>query len=205
MLLVCFLVSVTCLAVCWERASLTRTCQRASGYCFILVMVWPKHEIEGGMFGQGLDQLASEHTEIHIGTMLDLSGSNRLPPITTAPSVRHFSHPGHADSTANAGMPPAPIACQRRSKNLHVWTGCHTRKIVLEGQVAVGVDLRRAGQILQLRARKEVILSAGAFGSPQLLMLSGIGPKAHLQQHGIPVVHDVPGVGQNLKITSQPA
>ena len=84
-------------------------------------------------------------------------------------------------------------------KNLHVWTGCHTRKIVLEGQVAVGVELRRAGQILQLRARKEVILSAGAFGSPQLLMLSGIGPKAHLQQHGIPVVHDVPGVGQNLQ------
>jgi choline dehydrogenase-like flavoprotein len=84
-------------------------------------------------------------------------------------------------------------------KNLTVWTGCHTRKVVLEGTTAVGVEIRRDGQIQQVRARKEVVLSAGSYGSPQLLMLSGIGPKTHLQQHGIPVVHDLPGVGQNLQ------
>jgi choline dehydrogenase-like flavoprotein len=84
-------------------------------------------------------------------------------------------------------------------KNLHVWTQCQTRKVLLDGKVATGVEVRRAGATLQVKAKREVILSAGAFGSPQLLMLSGIGPKAHLQQHGIAVVHDLPGVGQNLQ------
>ena len=84
-------------------------------------------------------------------------------------------------------------------KNLTVCTGCHSRKVVLENKVAVGVEFRRSGQVQQVRARKEVVLSAGSYGSPQLLMLSGIGPKAHLQQHGISVVHDLPGVGQNLQ------
>ncbi len=84
-------------------------------------------------------------------------------------------------------------------KNLSVLTGRHTRKVVFEGLKAVGVEVKRGGSIEQVRARKEVILSAGAFGSPQLLMLSGIGPKAHLEQHGIPVLHDLPGVGQNLQ------
>jgi choline dehydrogenase-like flavoprotein len=84
-------------------------------------------------------------------------------------------------------------------KNLTVLTGCHARKVIFEGKTATGVELRRDGQVQQIRARKEVILSAGAYGSPQLLMLSGIGPKAHLQQHGIAVLHDLPGVGQNLQ------
>jgi len=84
-------------------------------------------------------------------------------------------------------------------KNLTVLTGCHAQRLVLEGHTAVGVEFRNDGQSQQLRANKEVIVSAGAFGSPQLLMLSGIGPAAHLQQHGIPVKHDLPGVGQNLQ------
>jgi len=84
-------------------------------------------------------------------------------------------------------------------RNLTVLKGCHVRKVVFEGKTATGVELRRDGRVEQIRARKEVILSAGAFGSPQLLMLSGIGPKAHLQQHGIAVLHDLPGVGQNLQ------
>ena len=84
-------------------------------------------------------------------------------------------------------------------KNLTVLNGCHTRKVIFEGKTAVGVELRCEGQVQQIRARKEVILSAGAYGSPQLLMLSGIGPAAHLQQHGIAVLHDLPGVGQNLQ------
>lgn len=83
--------------------------------------------------------------------------------------------------------------------NLTVWTGCHTRKVLLEDKTAVGVEFRRDGQIQQVRARKEVILSAGAYGSPQILMLSGVGPAEHLREHGIPVVLDVPGVGQNLQ------
>ena len=83
--------------------------------------------------------------------------------------------------------------------NLTVRTGAHSRKVILEGLKAVGVEVVRNGVIEQVRARKEVIVSAGAFGSPQLLMLSGIGPKAHLAEHGITVVKDLPGVGQNLQ------
>ena len=92
----------------------------------------------------------------------------------------------------------AYITPHRARPNLSVITQAHTRRIVLQGKRAVGAEFLKTGQTQQVRARREVILSAGAFGSPQLLMLSGIGPAAHLQQHGIPVVHDLPGVGQNL-------
>jgi len=87
--------------------------------------------------------------------------------------------------------------------NLTVMTHTHTCKILLEGaagaQRATGVQVLRKGQEQELRARREVLLSAGAFGSPQLLMLSGIGPAEHLREHGIPVRHALPGVGQNLQ------
>ena len=82
--------------------------------------------------------------------------------------------------------------------NLTVITHAHTQRLLLEGQRAVGAEFLKDGQTQQVRARREVLLCAGAFGSPQLLMLSGIGPAAHLKEHGIPVVHDLPGVGQNL-------
>ena len=68
----------------------------------------------------------------------------------------------------------------------------------MEGRRAVGVQYRQGGQLKEVRAAREVLLSAGALLSPQLLMLSGIGPGAQLQQHGIAVVHDLPGVGEHL-------
>jgi choline dehydrogenase len=82
--------------------------------------------------------------------------------------------------------------------NLTVITQAHTQRILLEGKSAVGAEFLKDGQKQQVKARREVILSGGAYGSPQLLMLSGIGPAAHLQQHGIKLVHELPGVGQNL-------
>jgi choline dehydrogenase len=82
--------------------------------------------------------------------------------------------------------------------NLTVITQAHTQRILLEGKRAVGAEFLRNGESAKVRARREVILSGGAYGSPQLLMLSGIGPAAHLQELGIPVVQDLPGVGQNL-------
>ena len=83
--------------------------------------------------------------------------------------------------------------------NLKVITHAHASRVLLEGQRATGVEYLQGGQTLQVRARREVILSGGAYGSPQLLMLSGIGPAAHLKQHGIAVQHELPGVGQNLQ------
>ena len=85
---------------------------------------------------------------------------------------------------------------ERKRSNLSVLTGAQVLRIVVERGRAVGVDLAGQGVI---RAGREVILSAGAIGSPRLLQLSGIGPADHLQSLGIPVVFDQPGVGANLQ------
>jgi choline dehydrogenase-like flavoprotein len=82
--------------------------------------------------------------------------------------------------------------------NLTVMTGAHTTRILMDGKRAVGVEVRVGGALQQLKAAREVLLSAGALQSPQLLMLSGIGPGAELHKHGIAVVHDASGVGANL-------
>ncbi len=83
--------------------------------------------------------------------------------------------------------------------NLDVRTGARATRIVFDGRRAAGVELRRDdGSVERLAARREVIVAAGAIQSPQLLMLSGIGPGAQLQQFGIATLHDQPGVGANL-------
>jgi choline dehydrogenase-like flavoprotein len=82
--------------------------------------------------------------------------------------------------------------------NLEVLTGAQVLRVRFEGRRAVGVDVRMGGAERALTARREVLLSAGALQSPQLLMLSGVGPGAHLQALGIPVLHDLPGVGRHL-------
>ncbi len=82
--------------------------------------------------------------------------------------------------------------------NLQIITQAHTTRLLLEGRRVVGVEYSVDGALKQLRARREVLLCAGALQSPQVLMLSGIGPGEHLQSLGIPVAHALPGVGQNL-------
>lgn len=101
---------------------------------------------------------------------------------------------GRRSSSAAAYLAPV-----RERSNLTVRTGAHVERVVLDGQRAVGVEYDNGGGKTTLRADREVVLSAGALQSPQLLMLSGIGPAAHLGEHGIEVVHDAPGVGQNLQ------
>ncbi len=83
-------------------------------------------------------------------------------------------------------------------QNLRVESGCLVEGIDFAGKRANGVRWRQDGAQRSARCRGEVILSAGAIGSPHLLMLSGVGPAAQLSQHGIPVLLDKPGVGQNL-------
>jgi choline dehydrogenase len=82
--------------------------------------------------------------------------------------------------------------------NLTILTGAHTRRVLLQGRRAVGVEVLRAGATEQFRAKREVVLSGGSFNTPQLLMLSGIGPADHLREVGVDVVHDLPAVGANL-------
>ena len=82
--------------------------------------------------------------------------------------------------------------------NLTVITSAHTTRILTEGKRAVGVAYRQGTEVKQIKASREVLLCAGALQSPQILMLSGVGPSAELQKHGIAVVHDLPGVGENL-------
>ncbi len=83
--------------------------------------------------------------------------------------------------------------------NLCVLTHAISQRLILEGRRAGGVVVQHGGEVKSIRARREVILSAGAFGSPQLLMLSGIGRGDELQRHGIAPVYELPGVGQNLQ------
>jgi choline dehydrogenase-like flavoprotein len=82
--------------------------------------------------------------------------------------------------------------------NLCVETRAHATRILFEGKRAIGVEYMQGGVKRVEYARREVIISGGAFNSPQLLLLSGVGPGADLQNLGIPVTHDLPGVGKNL-------
>ena len=83
--------------------------------------------------------------------------------------------------------------------NLHIITEAQVEKILFTDQNASGIQYSRKGKTEEAYAIQEVILSAGAFNSPHILMLSGIGPGKHLQEHHIPLIHDLPGVGQNLQ------
>ncbi|PTV95814.1 choline dehydrogenase-like flavoprotein [Rhodobacter aestuarii] len=102
-------------------------------------------------------------------------------------------HKGERCSAAAAYLHPA-----MQRPNLTVLTRSRADKILLEDGRAVGALVRQGRKRLRVEARAEVIVSAGAFGSPQLLMLSGIGPGAHLQSLGIAVRNNLPGVGENL-------
>ncbi len=84
-------------------------------------------------------------------------------------------------------------------RNLTVRTGAQATKVMFDGTRAVGVEYLLGGQTRRASARREIVLSGGAVNTPQLLMLSGIGPKEELQRHGIPVLVDSPEVGQNLR------
>jgi len=101
---------------------------------------------------------------------------------------------GRRCSTAVAYLRPA-----RRRRNLTVVTGAHATRVVVERGRAVGVDYVVGGRAVRALAAGEVVLSGGAIASPQLLMLSGVGPAAHLRAHGIRVLADLPGVGRNLQ------
>jgi len=100
---------------------------------------------------------------------------------------------GWRHSAARAYLQPA-----RRRRNLRVMTGCRVDRLRVAGGRCTGVEFRRNGATLTLRAGREVILAAGAIGTPKLLLLSGIGAPLGLTPHGIAVTHALPGVGQSM-------
>lgn len=102
---------------------------------------------------------------------------------------------GQRHSAARAFIEPVV-----RRKNLHILTSARVTRVLIDSatKTAYGVEYLKNRQRLTARARHEVILSTGSFSSPQLLMLSGVGPRHELERIGVPVIHDLPGVGQNM-------
>ncbi|HEY9090227.1 GMC family oxidoreductase [Parasphingorhabdus sp.] len=101
---------------------------------------------------------------------------------------------GRRASASKAFLDPV-----RTRGNLTIITGAHATRIVIDEGCATGVDYLKDGQSFRVNATREIILSGGAYASPQLMMLSGIGPADHLRDIGIPVIHDLPGVGTGLQ------
>ncbi len=111
--------------------------------------------------------------------------------------VQRLVRNGRRFSSARAYLHPA-----MKRPNLTVRTNAHATEIIFEGKRAVGIRYLkggRGGTPMEVRANKEVILCGGTVNSPQLLQVSGVGPSALLQSHGIAVKHDLPGVGENLR------
>lgn len=108
---------------------------------------------------------------------------------------------GYYQFTASGYWRSSPAAYLRQTKrrNLTIRTGCQTRRILTQRKCATGVEIQsKSGTVEKLLARREVVISCGSIGTPQLLQLSGIGPAAVLKRANVPVVHDLPGVGANL-------
>ena len=131
------------------------------------------------------------------------------PPASTPGYPETYDH-NHPDS---GGIGPFPmnnpngvrmstalsyINPNRHRLNLTIRGNVHVRRILFQGQRASGVEVESGGEVFTVEA-DEIVLSAGAIASPQLLMLSGVGPEDHLRSLGIPVVRALPGVGQNLR------
>ena len=100
---------------------------------------------------------------------------------------------GYRSSAASAYLKPA-----RKRANLEVATRAHATRVLMRGTRATGIEYSRGGRVVRVEAERDVILSGGAFNTPALLMLSGIGPAAHLREIGIEPVVDLP-VGKNLQ------
>ena len=120
----------------------------------------------------------------------DISGEH---PEGFAKGEATIDRKGRRSSASTAYLRPA-----MKRPNLTVETGALTTRILIEHGRAVGVEYSKDGQLKQVLAEREVILSGGAYNSPQLLMLSGVGPAEELHSHGIVPLVDLPGVGRNL-------
>ncbi|WP_045463522.1 GMC family oxidoreductase [Vibrio hyugaensis] len=137
-----------------------------------------------------LDRYLTACESIGVPRNHDINGADQFGAMPTQVTQRN----GERCSAAKAYLTP-----NLSRPNLTVLTKATTHKVLFEGNRAVGVEYGLKGQSFQIKCTKEVILSAGAFGSPQILMLSGVGAKKELESHGIEQIHELPGVGENLQ------
>lgn len=137
----------------------------------------------------GSRQLVEAMVEVGFDRTEDFNGAEQL----GAGMYQRFTHRGQRWSTWDGYLAP-----NRKRPNLTITPDALVHKVVVENGRATGVVANVGGELQTLRARREVILSAGAYNSPQLLMLSGIGPADHLAEHGIEVLVDNPHVGAHL-------
>ena len=163
-----------------------------------------QQRFDGTAHGRGGALVAADLPAVHPLTraMVEAAQQNGLP-------LREDFNAGEVDGAGllqvnirrgqRSSVATNAIEAAMRRPNLTVFTDTRVTRILLEGRRAVGVALLRGGQTQEVRARAEVALCGGAINSPQLLMLSGIGPGAELQRHGIELRHDLPGVGENLQ------
>ncbi len=144
-----------------------------------------KHELIEAFIGgaQQIGRSSVQRTEDFNGATQEGAGYYQL-----------TTHKGWRVSTAKAYLDPA-----RGRPNLRIETDAFAAGLIMEGTRAVGVRYRQGGEMKEARCSAEVLLCAGSLQSPQLLQLSGIGPRALLAKHGIPLVVDAPGVGENLQ------
>ena len=115
-------------------------------------------------------------------------------PDSTGVGPTPFNHPNRIRWSTNIGY----LGMARHRLNLTIRGECLVRRVVFDGDRAVGVEVESGGEVFTVHAA-EIVLSGGPIGSPQILMLSGVGPPDNLNELGIPVVHELPGVGQNLR------
>ncbi len=141
-----------------------------------------KHELVEALIAAGV--------ELGVPANSDFNGATQEGVGYYQLTTRH----GFRCSTATAYLRPA-----RDRPNLRIETGAQATRMEFEGRRAIAVAYRRDGRDVTATARREVIVAAGALQSPQLLQLSGIGPATLLRQYGIPVVHELAGVGENLQ------
>ncbi|HDS1697861.1 MULTISPECIES: GMC family oxidoreductase N-terminal domain-containing protein [unclassified Pseudomonas] len=129
-----------------------------------------------------------------VNTGIERSSDLNAPPYPAVGVRQYTIKKGQRHSAYKAFLHPV-----RHRPNLDMLTNAHVTRILFDGDEATGVEVQLQSQRRAITATREVILSAGALASPQLLMLSGVGPAAQLQRHGIAVRRDLPGVGRNLQ------
>ncbi len=178
----------------WDYRSVLPFFKRSEGY------ERGESDYHGGRGELGVSDLKNDHP--YCNAWVEAGQQFGLPMNTDFNAATDYGVGAYQLSIRNGWRSSSAVAFLRpaqRRANLTVLTQAHLHRVLFDGTTATGVEWDQNGGIHQARAEREVILSAGTIQSPQLLQLSGIGPAALLQQHGIKVVVDAPEVGENLK------